>query len=191
MVALKRAAPALCLLVLLGATAVAVERGWAAWQQAAVNRALAAPGIPGLNGGDDPRLVLARAVRLEQAQRFEEALGEYAGLEALGDATLRHAARVNAANLYLKRGIEAARDEDNASRAMALLQLAKGGYRRALRERPDDWNARYNLELAQRLLPDTEVRHWRRSGNDAEVEDALKEDKAAWTEMVGQPRGMH
>ena len=60
-----------------------------------------------------------------------------------------------------------------------------------LRERPDEWNARYNLELAQRLVPDYEVRNWRRSGSEAEVEEALKRDKSAWTEMIGTPRGMH
>ena len=74
---------------------------------------------------------------------------------------------------------------------MVLIQLAKAGYRRALRDDPDDWNTRYNFELALRILPDLEVRNRRRSGDERDTEEEQKKDKSAWSEMVGQPRGMH
>jgi hypothetical protein len=38
--------------------------------------------------------------------------------------------------------------------ALALIELAKEGYREVLRQESDDWAARYNLERAQRLVPD-------------------------------------
>ena len=38
--------------------------------------------------------------------------------------------------------------------AIALLELAKEYYRDVLRDDPAHWDARYNLERAQRLLPD-------------------------------------
>ncbi|MEF7613440.1 hypothetical protein V4F39_05905 [Aquincola sp. MAHUQ-54] len=180
--------PRLCLLLALGAAGWAVERAVAGWQAAAANR-LIADGATA--AGAPPSVLLAHAAALERAGRFDEALSAYAEAEALGSPDIRHAVHVNVANLYLRRGIEAARGEGHAQRAMVLLQLAKAGYRSALREQPGDWNARYNYELALRVLPDFEVRHWRRSGNEVEVEDALKKDKSAWTEMVGTPRGMH
>ncbi|MBK1714891.1 tetratricopeptide repeat protein [Rubrivivax gelatinosus] len=185
---LRRLLPPAALLLALLAGAAALERAWTGWQQARSNEqmALAEPPRDGV-----PRVLLARAIVLEQQGRIEEALSDYAEVEVLGDAALRHAARVNVANLYLRRGIAVARDDGHAQRALVLLQLAKAGYRRALRQRPDDWDARYNLELAQRLLPDLEPRNWRRSGDEAELSEAMKKDKAAWTDMVGQPRGMH
>jgi mxaK protein len=35
-----------------------------------------------------------------------------------------------------------------------MIELAKEGYREILRANPADWAARYNLERAQRLVPD-------------------------------------
>lgn len=186
--ALRRALPSVCLGLAAIGGIVAIERCWTGWQHSRSNAQMALPEPP---HAGVPRVLLARAIELERQGRFEEALSDYAEVEVLGEEGLRYAARVNVANLYLKRGIDVAREDGNAQRALVLLQLAKSGYRRALRERPDDWNARYNLELAQRLLPDLEVRNWRRSGNESDVQEALKKDKAAWTEMVGQPRGMH
>jgi mxaK protein len=37
-----------------------------------------------------------------------------------------------------------------------LIELAKETYREVLRHDPGHWSARYNLERAQRLLPDPE-----------------------------------
>lgn len=184
---LRRALPGLCLGLALLALALAAQRGWVAWRDAAANRAMLAgttsPGAP-------PRVVLAHAIVLEQRHDWDEALSAYAEAEALGDATVRHAVHVNLANLYLRRGIAAAREDGNAPRSLVLLQLAKSNYRRALRDDPDDWNARYNLELTTRLVPDFEQRDWRQTGNDTALEDPALRDKPAWTEMIGQPRGM-
>ncbi|MCW5262761.1 hypothetical protein D5045_22245 [Verminephrobacter eiseniae] len=182
--------PWLCLLAALLAAALAGARAFDAWQAAQTNQqmsaGLAAPGAPA-------PVLLAHAIALERQGRFDEALSAYADAQALGSDSVRQAVRVNVANLYLRRGIEAARDEGSTERAMALLQLAKSGYRRALRIQPDDWNTRYNFELALRVLPDLEVRNWRRPGSDLddEAQQRLLKDKAAWTEMVGPPRGMH
>lgn len=180
--------PRLFLCAALLAALLAGLRGFHAWQAQQANRqmraGLAAPGAPA-------QVLLAHAIALERQQRYDEALSAYADAQALGSAAVRQAVRVNSANLYLRRGIAAARDEGNPERAMALLQLAKSGYRQALRVQPDDWNTRYNFELAQRILPDLEARTWRRSGDNDELQERLLKDKGAWTEMIGQPRGMH
>lgn len=170
------------------ALVIGLQRGHLAWKADQANQLIAAGETV---AHAPPEVVFAHALALKQAGRDEDALGAYAEAEVLGNETLRHAVRVNVANLYLERGLAAARDEGNAQRAIVLLQLAKTGFRRALRDHPDDWDARYNLELAMRLLPDLEMRNWRRSGTESEVEDDTKKDKSAWTEMVGQPRGMH
>lgn len=170
------------------ALALACQRGLTAWQAERANRLIDA----GETVDRAPaEVVFAHALALERRGRHDDALNAYAEAEVLGDERLRHAVRVNVANLYLRRGIAAASDEGNAQRAMVLIQLAKAGYRRALRDDPDDWNARYNFELALRILPDLEVRNWRRSGSESEIEEHLKQEKSAWAEMVGQPRGMH
>lgn len=174
--------------IALVALAFAVQRGWQGWQAGQANRLIEA--------GETrdhalPEVIFAHALSLDRKGRHDDALSAYAEAEVAGDERLRHAVRVNVANLYLRRGLAAAKDEGNAQRAMVLLQLAKAGYRRALRDDPSDWNARYNYELALRILPDLEVRNWRRSGSESEVEDQQKKDKSAWAEMVGQPRGMH
>lgn len=188
MAALMRiASPAGALLALL----FAVLTGHAAldaWRARSANRDMAAgtasPGAPAM-------VLFARAHGLQRAGEWDAALSAYAEAEALGSPAIAHAARLNASNIHLRRAIDIAVNEGAAQRAITLVELAKAGYRRVLRDRPDDWNARYNLELAQRLVPDYEVRNWRRSGNEAKVEEALKRDKSAWTEMVGTPRGMH
>lgn len=178
--------PAVLGAVALAALLAAGERLGQAWQADRVNQqmasAAATPGAPAV-------VVLAHAIELDRRGQFEEALNAYAEAETVGGDSVRQAVRVNVANLYLRRGILVARQDGHAQRAIAMLQLAKASYRRALRARPDDWNARYNLELALRVLPDFEERNWRASG--PEAEERLLKDKAAWTEMVGQPRGMH
>lgn len=188
MVSPGRWLPPLCLLLALAAAGLALERAWSALQAGSDNRLMDAgetrPNAPA-------RVQLAHALALERAGHVDDALDIYAEVDVLGTPALRRAARVNVANLYLARGLAAAQDEGQAQRAMVLLQLAKAGYRAALRDAPDDWNARYNLELALRVLPDMEARNWRRSGNEPEIDEAQRKDKAAWSEMVGTPRGMH
>ena len=41
--------------------------------------------------------------------------------------------------------------------ALPLFELAKESYRSALLERPDLWDAKFNLELALRAAPDTDT----------------------------------
>ena len=70
-----------------------------------------------------------------------------------GDARLGAAARFNSANLLVRQAVEV-RATTQPGQAIALLELAKEYYRDVLRDDPTQWDARYNLERAQRLLPD-------------------------------------
>lgn len=190
--ALRRQAAPLLYLLAAAAAAAGTHALWQAWRAHDANRQIAA-GVA--DAGAPPMVLFARAVALDRKRDNDEALSAYSEVETQaslrGDEALARAARVNAANLYLRRAIEVATGEGAAARAITLVELAKTGYRRALREQPDDWGVRFNLELAQVLVPDYEVRNWRKEGKETKVDDDALPDKAAWTEMVGAPRGMH
>lgn len=83
----------------------------------------------------------------------ETALNRYAALHA--DDALGRAARYNGANLLLRQAIEL-QASPQPGQALALIELAKESYRQVLRADPAAWDARYNLERAQRLVPEPE-----------------------------------
>ena len=41
--------------------------------------------------------------------------------------------------------------------ALPLIELAKAGYRAVLRADPEDWDARFNLAMALRIVPDVDL----------------------------------
>jgi len=125
------------------------------------NRAIA--GVPATLGDKSadaaspdapPRARLARAVALSAG-------GEPVAAEALltelarRDDAVGRAARFDLGNSYLRQGLAA---EGDPARARAIVELAKQRYRDLLREDPDDWDTRYNLERALRLAPEGEER---------------------------------
>ncbi|WP_430433346.1 hypothetical protein [Methyloversatilis sp.] len=189
---LRRRSAALLYLLAALAAAASLHALWQGWRAHDANRQMR-DGVA--DAGAPPMVLFARAVALDRKRDNDAALAAYSEAEAQaelrGDPLLARAARVNAANIYLRRAIEVATGEGAAARAITLVELAKTGYRRALREQPEDWGTRYNFELAQVLVPDYEVRNWRKDGKETKVDDDALPDKAAWTEMVGAPRGMH
>jgi mxaK protein len=66
---------------------------------------------------------------------------------------LAGAARYNSANILVRQAI-VLQGSPAPGQAIPLLELAKENYREVLRADPGNWDARYNLERAQRLLPD-------------------------------------
>ena len=70
-----------------------------------------------------------------------------------GDSTLAQAASYNSANLLMRQAV-VVRAGTQPGNAVALIELAKEMYRDVLRADPQHWDARYNLERAQRLLAD-------------------------------------
>ena len=99
-----------------------------------------------------PESRFARALALSRAGKSEKALKEYTALAGSERGDLRRRALYNLGNLYLR---DALRD-DEAFRSLALVELAKRNYRILLRESPSDWDARYNLERALWLAPESE-----------------------------------
>jgi mxaK protein len=118
---------------------------------ALIEKAEPAPDAP----GDPSELRFAHAYAQAQAQAAsgarDAALNRYRSLQS--DPRLGAAARFNSANLLVRQAIEV-RASAQPGQAIALLELAKEYYRDVLRDDPSQWDARYNLERAQRLLPD-------------------------------------
>ena len=133
---------------------VAAAAAWS-WQRKAGDNAIIAAGQASRRFPADaplqPALRFAQAHELAASGSLEPALARYRGLNA--EPEFGTAARYNSANLLVRQAVEV-RASTQPGQAIALLELAKEYYRDVLRDDPAHWDARYNLERAQRLLPD-------------------------------------
>jgi mxaK protein len=101
-----------------------------------------------------PRVRLAQAVALSKAGQRDAAAKLYDGLITSADLDeIGQAALFDLANMYLREAIAAGGRNPIAS--TPLVELAKNRYRELLRAKPDDWDARYNLERALWLQPES------------------------------------
>jgi mxaK protein len=163
--------------VAAGLLATAVD-GWQLMRLQRWNARIADGTAP----GDTPRpeLQFARAYAQAAAGDTDAALKQYQALRS--DPQVGAAARYNGANLLMRQAI-AVRAGAQPGQAIALLELAKQGYRELLRQDPQQWDARYNLERAQRLLPDPEA-----ADEEAPTEPPGRERAA--TTMRGESLGL-
>jgi mxaK protein len=101
-----------------------------------------------------PEAQFARAIALSRAGDYEGALLTYKAVVQGKRADLRRLALYNLGNLHMR----AALKDPSAptDQVLPLLELAKQSYRDLLRETPSDWDARYNLERALYLSPETQ-----------------------------------
>jgi mxaK protein len=178
-------------LAALVALSALVLSGAAAWQwhsAAAANVAISTL----LSGHDLPpeRLVnaplpvlLARALYLGRQDRYEEAVELLRYLESRGNARFRSEVYFDQGNLHLRRALDAVA-QGGFDRAAGFTEPAKEAYRRSLQIEPTNWDAKYNLEVAMRLVPD-----WEPMTGEAE-EEAHGEESRLWTTLPGFPRGL-
>jgi len=110
-------------------------------------------GVATFDAAAPPQARFAFAAAQAASGAQEAALRHYATLQ--DDAAVGQAARYNSANLLMRQAI-VMREQSHPGQALALVELAKEHYREVLRRDPEYWNARYNLERAQRLVPDPE-----------------------------------
>lgn len=172
---------------LLGLTAAGFEaRAWlhARSESQAINDLAAGKDIgPERRYGASPEVRLAYGLLLARREQYGDAQAILADLANLGDIRFRALVHYDLGNLYLRQALaETTRGEtDHAS---PLAELAKESYRRALRADPRLWDAKYNLEVATRLMPDFDPVN---SGSD-EIED--EQARKLWTQVPGFPRGL-
>jgi mxaK protein len=130
-----------------------------------------------------PQLLEARASYLLARDRIDEAqpLLDQAALR--GDVAVNVRMLQNMANARLRAAI-AAIEKGNFDKAIPLVALAKGEYRSALRHEPRNWDAKYNLDVAMRL-----VRDLPRAEGEEEAEPEQAPSKL-WTDLPGVPKGL-
>lgn len=122
--------------------------GYQLWQQAQINDFIADPAahetIP-----DDPRAHFAKAQQLATEEENDLALEQltlvlgYAGNPLMADAYF------NRGNINLRQALTMTNSD---ARLIPLIELAKQDYRSALSLAPTMWDARYNLEVALRVV---------------------------------------
>jgi mxaK protein len=140
--------------LVLAATTVAAAIDGALWLRDQRRNAQIASGtMPDDQSALPAPMQFARAHALATSGADEAALNLYGTLQ--GDSPLGQAARYNSANLLMRQAV-LLREAEQPGQALALVELAKEHYRDVLRHNPGHWDARYNLERAQRLVPDPE-----------------------------------
>lgn len=142
---------------LFGAVALAFGVA-AAWQASrlnqanGVNEAIAASANPASLGSAVPEARFAHAAMLAKADSFDDAAKAWKILIQEDRTDLKLAALYNLGNLHMR---EAAKSK-GSSGALPFIELAKQNYRDLLREDPEDWDARFNLERALWISPEVD-----------------------------------
>ena len=130
-----------------------------------------------------PENQFAYAWHLHQQGLFEEAVDAYGRAERAVAPDFVKVVHYNMGNLYLEQAIEVA-EQMGIDRATALADVAKDLFRTALKQDPDFWVAKYNLEAAQRLSRDLPL------GDLQESEAAEESSEELWSAMPGFPLGL-
>jgi mxaK protein len=129
-----------------------------------------------------PEVRLARAMVFKKQQRYDEALATLNLILDAPDPALQAKIRYNLGNIYLHLAV--VKTEAMAiNEAMPLVALAKQAYRQALALDSQFWDAKYNLEVAMRLLPEMD------KVSNAE-ESPVNQKSQLWTTVPGFPRGL-
>ncbi|TSJ63160.1 hypothetical protein FO470_09350 [Starkeya sp. 3C] len=133
---------------------------------------------------DDPaELRFARLFFLATRDRLDETQPLLNRLATDTDRRLAVAALYDMANARLRIAIDHL-GSNRIDPAVPLVRLAKEGYRRALVLDPGFWDAKYNLDVAMRLVrdfPQIDV-----DGEEMPPEAA----KRLWTDLPGLPKGL-
>jgi mxaK protein len=184
----RRSRSAAAVVTLLACTAIAVWQAvlfWHARQDTRLMADLAADmdREPGRHAS--ARILLARANYLLRHERLEEA-------QNLGDAptvrkapAIRAAIYYNLANARLRMALPML-SRQQTDRALSLIGLAKEEYRHALRLTPGDWNIRYNLDYAMRMVQDSPRLQLQQEG-ELERQPSRKQ---SWTDLPSLPKGL-
>lgn len=130
-----------------------------------------------------PEVRLARAMYYQRQHRYDDALATLSLIVDKGNEELQTTVRYNLGNVYLQQAIEQL-EAKNINAAQPLVALAKQAYRQALSLNSHFWDAKYNLEVAMRLLPEMDRIDMK------DDDDAKAPPPQLWTTIPGFPRGL-
>ena len=136
---------------------------------------------------DDARVRYAAAWDLERAQHYDEAIRLYTDAQATTDPALAAHAWLALGNAFFEQGIKATRqpESEDAAAENAEFDLARDAYRSALRIDPWLHDARYNLELLERLAPTHAREGWRRNTDPVAIQPTRHN---GWTTIQESPK---
>lgn len=181
---LRAARGTLIVALLLGSLAVLA---YSLWQLYSLNRQNAQ--ITALASGEDAgadanagEVQLARASFLASRDRFDDAQAVVDAAKPTASPHTLSRMLYNQANTNVRRAF-AAIEGGKADAAIPLTKLAKDAYREALRLDPQAWNAKYNYDVASRLMRDF-------PGYEQDCEEVPPESEVKlWTDLPGVPQG--
>lgn len=127
-------------------------------------------------------VMFARASFLLAHQRIDEAQGLAEALARRGDQQAFDGLLFNIGNARLRQAFDLISNGD-LSGAAPFVNLAKQNFRRVIESDPGNWNAKYNLDVALRLVRDYPL------GQENEG-DVLPASKQLWPDMPGVPEGL-
>lgn len=127
-------------------------------------------------------VVLARINSLIFHDHLDEAQTLLGSAETNLDPRVRAFALYNMANERTRKSGEFIRKGD-LDHAAALINVAKSEYRLALKLYPNDWNTKFNLDVAMRIVRDLPQA-------DNLPDDEQETSKRIWTDLPGIPKGL-
>jgi len=130
-----------------------------------------------------PEIRFAYAWHLAEQGLFDDAVQAYSKVSIDGTPTMLKQVYYNMGNLYLTQAVELA-EKMGVDRAMALADVAKDMYESALKIDDQFWDAKFNLEAAQRLSRDLPL------GRVQESEEGVESSTELWSAMPGFPVGL-
>ena len=129
-----------------------------------------------------PELLLARVEFLLAHDRVDEVQPYVEGLDKTGSDALRATAHFNFANGRLRQGFDEI-SADRLEKAGPYVVLSREEYRRTLTLDPEKWDAKFNLDVASRLVRDFPA-------FERTMGDEVKTPKKLWTDIPGKPEGL-
>ncbi|CAG1772085.1 hypothetical protein [Methylocystis parvus] len=130
-----------------------------------------------------PEALLARIAFLTKQDRLEQAHGLLEALDRSKDAQTRARAHYLVANALLRTALEHI-ERSELEVASPFVNLSKREYRRALQLDPEFWDAKFNIDVAARLVRDF-PEFEKKSGD-----ELTADPKKLWTDIPGKPKGL-
>ncbi|WP_245314636.1 MxaK protein [Labrys sp. WJW] len=131
----------------------------------------------------EPDVLLARVAFLVSHERVDEASPYVEALDRSRQPAASAAAHYNVGNGRLRQAFDLL-TQGKLDDAGPKVILARQAYRRALTLVPGDWDAKYNLDVASRLIRDFPA--FERTDGDTLTADP----KRIWTDIPGKPEGL-
>lgn len=137
----------------------------------------------GVDANARPEALLARIAYLAKRNEIDHARAMVETLDRRANDDMRARGHYLLANALLRKAFGLI-ERAEVDAANPFVNLAKRDYRRALQLTPNFWDAKYNLDVAARLVrdfPDYE----RKSGDELSADP-----KKLWTDIPGKPKGL-